>query len=97
MKIKEKHQLRLSELIQNIGSEKREAYAITIRDGEAPRMDENTDKVKRYCLDVFSTIIRGRTGLLNDLYKYMNDDHIYTYLKRALSYEIKIIKGEVKA
>lgn len=93
LKMSEKHQMRLSELLQEIGSTKLDAYAETIRDGQAPRMDENTDKTMRYCFDVFSVLIRGRSGLLDDLYKYLNDDHIYSYLKRRLAVHLEIVNS----
>ena len=86
--------MRLSMLInEEIGSEKLEFFARKYRDNDFLRAELTKDKAKRFCFDVFNFVIRTRPGLLDDLYSYLNDDHIYSYLKNRLSYELSIVNS----
>jgi len=89
MKIKTEHYYRLCEIFPN--SEVLDKIALRYKQGDFARADKCKDLKMRFCFDIFSMCIRDKPGLLNDLYKYMNDENIYTALKKILGYQIKTI------
>ena len=60
--------------------------------GDIPRHRPGMDIKMRFCFDVYAFAYSRSEEHRNfamSLYKYMNDDHIYTALKKVLSSYIK--------
>jgi hypothetical protein len=91
LKLKEEHQLRLSKLLKAFGVEKLNSYAHKYQANEFVRSEKCKDKKMRFCFDMFSIIIYGQSELLHEIYKYANDENIYSFLKRELQPQISII------
>jgi len=90
MKIREKHYMRLSEIIaQSLPSERMEKVVSMYKNGEFRNAEKCKDLKLRFCFDIFYHVMREKSDFVSDLYEYLNDDHIYTALKKTLSYELK--------
>lgn len=52
------------------------------RAGDFPRADKVKDLQRRFCFDLLYASVPA-SWVCSELYPYLNDDHIYTALKRA--------------
>jgi len=72
---------KLNATLDKVGREKTiEAY----ESGNFPRSEFVKDLQTRFCFDVYHACYRENDGLMDKLYAYLNDDHIYTALKAIL-------------
>ena len=81
MKIKPEHLERMRVAVQkvldiNLGAVER------YERGNFPRADMVKDLQKRFCFDLMWAVRAFDKELLNDMYAYMDDGHIYTALKK---------------
>lgn len=79
MKIKPEHFQHLKTEIEAILS-KYDRLVEEYETGQFPRSEKVKDLQKRFCFDLLHGAGLNRF-VCNDLYSYMNDDHIYTALK----------------
>jgi len=80
MKIKQEH----FSIIQSSIKSVLESYPNLVGSYEAGQFhksDKVTDLQKRFCFDVFS-LTNLPSEFMNELYNYLNDDHIYSALKK---------------
>jgi hypothetical protein len=65
--------------------------------GDFARSDRTKELQKRFCFDVhYVAMNKARDGLRQELYEYLDDDHIYTALKRMCpAVEMKFDPKEV--
>ena len=87
MKITEQHLDTLINLISNVKNLDVAVKRYETRD--FPHADRTFDVKMRFCFDVYSYAMRGESDFSHSMYKYMNDDHIYTALKFILKDHIK--------
>jgi hypothetical protein len=88
MKITDQHLATLTNLISNVKG--LDDAVKRYEKGDFPRVELTKDVKKRFCFDVHSiAMINAQPDFMSDMYKYMDDDHIYTALKFILKDHIK--------
>jgi len=82
MKIKSVHYAFVYSKVQPILADNPELIEI-YQHGQFPRADKTKDLQRRFCFDLLSAA-NISAWVSDNLYKYLNDDHIYTALKKML-------------
>ena len=82
MKITQTHYSYMKNKIDSFLNEKGLQFVVsTYEGGHFNRASAVKDLQKRFCFDLLYNVV-GTAWVCDNLYSYMNDDHIYTALKR---------------